>query len=105
LAHAQLSPATIVGYFGENVHYPRSFLLLGGPGGLALTGAASLARNATKKAAAERVATPRWHNLGGKAGSEPRPAAYGDRRTGNLFNWLMNGDSTTLGVPASSIAG
>jgi hypothetical protein len=53
-----------MGYFGESAEYHRSFLLLGGPVGLALTGAASLAHNATAKADAERAATPRWHALG-----------------------------------------
>jgi hypothetical protein len=64
VAHAHLSPVRITGYFGENSSYRRSFLLLGGPVGLALTGAASLARNASKKAEAERAARPRWHDLG-----------------------------------------
>jgi hypothetical protein len=64
VAHARLSPVTIVGFFGENAQYRRSFLLLGGPVGLALTGAASMARNAAKKAEAQRAAVPRWHELG-----------------------------------------
>jgi len=63
-AHLQLSPVTLMGYFGESAEYRRSFLLLGGPVGLALTGAASLAHNATAKADAQRAATPRWHALG-----------------------------------------
>jgi hypothetical protein len=64
VAHAHLSPVNVVGYFGESSTYRRSFLLVGGPVGLALTGAASLARNASKKAEAERAAQPRWHGLG-----------------------------------------
>jgi hypothetical protein len=64
VAHAHLSPVSIVGFFGESGQYRRSFLLLGGPVGLALTGAASMARNAAKKAEAERAAIPRWHDLG-----------------------------------------
>ena len=52
------------GYFGQSAEYRKSFLLLGGPVGLALTGAASLAHNASKKADAERAAIPRWHPLG-----------------------------------------
>jgi hypothetical protein len=64
IAHAHLAPVQISGFFGENASYRRSFLLLGGPVGLALTGAASLARNASKKAEAERAARPRWHALG-----------------------------------------
>ena len=37
----------------------------------------------------------------------PRQGAtlYGESRTGSVFSWLRNGDSTNLGVPASSIAG
>src|SRR4051794_475058 len=64
IAHAHLSPVGLVGYFGENKEYHRGFLLLGGPVGLALTGAASMARNASKKAEAARAAVPHWHNLG-----------------------------------------
>ena len=64
VAHAHLAPVRIEGFFGEQSSYRRSFLLLGGPVGLALTGAASLARNASKKAEAERAARPRWHDLG-----------------------------------------
>ena len=64
VAHAQLAPMTIAGYFGEDASYHRSFLLFGGPVGLAVTGAASLAYNADKKAQAQRAAIPRWHDLG-----------------------------------------
>jgi hypothetical protein len=64
VAHANLAPVRIQGFFGESSDYRRSFLLLGGPVGLALTGAASIARNQTKKAEAERAAKPRWHDLG-----------------------------------------
>jgi hypothetical protein len=64
IAHALLAPVSVSGYFGENQQYRRSFLLLGGPVGLALTGAASLAHNASKKAEAQRAAIPRWHPLG-----------------------------------------
>lgn len=63
-AHAHLSPVGVFGYFGEQAEYRRSFLLFGGPVGLAVTGAASLAYNASKKAEAQRKATPRWHQLG-----------------------------------------
>src|SRR3954453_20773283 len=63
-SHLRLAPVTLEGYFGQNAEYQRSFVLLGGPVGLALTGAASLAHNATKKADAERAAIPRWHPLG-----------------------------------------
>lgn len=64
VAHAHLSPVGVFGYFGEQTDYRRSFLLFGGPVGLAVTGAASLAYNASKKAEAQRKATPRWHQLG-----------------------------------------
>jgi hypothetical protein len=64
VAHARFSPVGVAGYFGEEREYRRSFFLFGGPVGLALTGAASLARNASKKAEAERAAVPRWHRLG-----------------------------------------
>jgi hypothetical protein len=63
-AHLHLSPVALHGYFGQSAEYHRSFVLLGGPVGLALTGAASLAHNASKKADAERAAIPRWHALG-----------------------------------------
>ena len=65
VAHAHLSPVNVLGYFGEDAQYRRSFLLFGGPVGLAVTGAASLAYNASKKAEAERKAKPSWHRLGG----------------------------------------
>ncbi len=65
VAHAHIAPATVAGFFGESGQYRRSFLLFGGPVGLALTGAASLAHNAAKKAEAQHAATPRWHALGG----------------------------------------
>jgi hypothetical protein len=64
IAHAALAPFAVSGYFGEQASYRKSFLLLGGPVGLALTGAASLAHNAAKKAEAERAAHPSWHSLG-----------------------------------------
>ena len=64
LAHARFAPVGVAGYFGEDRPYRPSFLLVGGPVGLALTGAASLARNATKKAEARRAAVPSWHRLG-----------------------------------------
>ena len=63
-AHLHLAPVTVVGYYGENKGYRRSFVLFGGPVGLAVTGAASLAHNASKKAEAKRAAVPHWHTLG-----------------------------------------
>jgi hypothetical protein len=64
VAHAHVSPVRVSGYFGEDARYHRSFVLFGGPVGLAVTGAASLAHNAHKKAEAERAAVPTWHDLG-----------------------------------------
>jgi hypothetical protein len=64
VAHGRFAPVGVAGYFGEAKEYRRSFLLVGGPVGLALTGAASIARNQSKKAEAERAAVPRWHELG-----------------------------------------
>ena len=64
VAHARFAPVAVAGYFGEDTQYRPSFLLVGGPVGLALTGAASLARNAAKKREAQRAAVPRWHPLG-----------------------------------------
>jgi len=64
VAHARLAPVGLSGFFGEDTGYRSSFLLIGGPVGLALTGAASVARNQSKKAEAQRAAQPRWHDLG-----------------------------------------
>jgi hypothetical protein len=64
VAHARFAPVGVSGFFGEDAQYRPSFFLIGGPVGLALTGAASLAHNASKKAAAQRAAVPRWHQLG-----------------------------------------
>ncbi len=63
-AHLHLAPVNVFGFFGEQKEYRRSFLLVGGPVGLALTGAASYAHNQSQKAAAQRAAVPRWHPLG-----------------------------------------
>jgi hypothetical protein len=64
VAHAHIAPVSISGYFGEDKQYRSSFFLIGGPVGLAVTGAASLAYNASKKAEAQRAAVPSWHSLG-----------------------------------------
>jgi hypothetical protein len=64
VAHGRFSPVGLAGFFGEDRGYRRSFLLFGGPVGLALTGAASIAHNQSKKAEAQRAAQPRWHDLG-----------------------------------------
>jgi hypothetical protein len=64
VAHARFSGLGVAGFFGEDKPYQPGFLLVGGPVGLAVTGAASLARNAAKKAEARRAAVPRWNRLG-----------------------------------------
>jgi hypothetical protein len=64
LAHAHFAPVGVAGYFGEDKEYRSSLFLIGGPVGLAVTGAASMARNAAKRREAERAAVPRWHDLG-----------------------------------------
>jgi len=64
IAHAHLAPVGVFGHFGEQKDYRRSFLLVGGPVGLALTGAASYEHNQSKKAQAKRAAIPSWHALG-----------------------------------------
>jgi hypothetical protein len=64
IAHARFAGMGVAGFFGEDKPYRPGFLLVGGPVGLAVTGAASLARNASKKAEAQRAAVPRWHRLG-----------------------------------------
>jgi hypothetical protein len=64
VAHAHFAPVGVAGFFGEDRQYRPSFFLVGGPVGLALTGAASLAHNAAKKQEARRAAIPRWQPLG-----------------------------------------
>jgi hypothetical protein len=64
VAHTTLAATRVAGYFGEDTGYRPSLFLIGGPVGLALTGAASMARNSAKKAAARQAAIPRWHPLG-----------------------------------------
>jgi hypothetical protein len=64
VAHAHFAPVGLSGYFGEQQEYRKSWFLIGGPVGLALTGAASYAHNQAKKAEAQRAAIPRWHQLG-----------------------------------------
>ena len=72
---------------GELPQYRKSFFLIGGPVGLALTGAASLAHNASKKAEAERAARPRWHPLGSAdvVVTSQRLAATGNGRAGSFW--------------------
>jgi hypothetical protein len=63
VAHGRFA-VSVSGFFGEDKQYRSGFLLVGGPVGLAVTGAASIARNKAKKAEAERAAVPTWHRLG-----------------------------------------
>jgi hypothetical protein len=63
VAHGRFA-MSVSGFFGEDKRYRSGFLLVGGPVGLAVTGAASIARNKAKKAEAERAAVPTWHSLG-----------------------------------------
>ena len=64
VAHSRFAQVAVSGFFGEQREYRSSFFLVGGPVGLAVTGAASLAHNSAKKAEAQRAAIPRWHALG-----------------------------------------
>ena len=77
------SPATS----DEDKQYRSSFFLIGGPVGLAVTGAASLAHNASKKAEAQRAAVPRWHQLGTAevVVTNQRLIATGSGRTESLW--------------------
>src|SRR4029077_18212284 len=50
VAHARIGPVGISGYFGEDKQYRSSFFLIGGPVGLAATGRATPAHNASTQA-------------------------------------------------------
>ena len=87
VTHAHIAPVGISGYFGQDTQYRPSFFLIGGPVGLAVTGAASLAHNASKKAEAERAAKPSWHSLGTAevVVTSQRLVATGSGRTESLW--------------------
>ena len=87
VAHARFAPVVMSGYFGEDKQYRSSFFLIGGPVGLAVTGAASLAYNASKKAEAQRAAVPSWHRLGTAevAVTNQRVVATGNGQTESLW--------------------
>jgi len=87
VAHARIAPVAVSGYFGEDKQYRSSFFLIGGPVGLAVTGAASLAYNASKKADAQRAAVPSWHQLGSAdvTVTSQRLVATGGGRTESLW--------------------
>ena len=87
VAHARIGPVGISGYFGEDKQYRSSFFLIGGPVGLAVTGAASLAYNASKKAEAQKAAVPSWHQLGTAevVVTNQRLIATGSGRTESLW--------------------
>jgi len=86
VAHARFG-VSVSGFFGEDKPYRPGFLLVGGPVGLAVTGAASLARNAAKKAEAQRAAVPRWHRLGNAdvVVTNQRLVASGNGQTGSFW--------------------
>jgi len=87
VAHARIAPVGIAGYFGQDTQYRSSFFLIGGPVGLAVTGAASLAYNASKKAEAQKAAKPSWHQLGTAevVVTSQRLVANGSGRTESLW--------------------
>ena len=64
VAHAQIAPVGLSGFFGEQKDANTGVLLFGGPAGLLLTGAASYAHRQDAKRAAARAAVPTWHGLG-----------------------------------------
>jgi hypothetical protein len=86
VAHARFA-VSVSGFFGEDKPYRPGFLLVGGPVGLAVTGAASLARNASKKAEAKRAAVPRWHSLGNSdvVVTNQRLIGSGNGQTGSFW--------------------
>ena len=87
LAHIRIAPVEVAGYFGEDMEYRPSLFLVGGPVGLAVTGAASMARNATKRAEAQQAAKPRWHQLGTAEVlvTNQRMAVTGNGRRGSFW--------------------
>jgi hypothetical protein len=99
LAHARIA-ASVSGFFGEDKPYRRGFLLVGGPVGLAVTGAASMARNAAKKAEAERAAVPRWHRLGNAdvVVTNQRLIGSGNGQTGSFWYVQMTPLELTPGA-------
>src|SRR5262249_9416186 len=86
IAHARVA-VSISGFFGEDKPYRRGFLLVGGPVGLAVTGAASHARNPAKKAEARRAAVPTWHRLGNAdvVATNQRLIGSGNGETGSFW--------------------
>ena len=87
VAHALIAPVEVAGYFGEDVEYRPSLFLVGGPVGLAVTGAASIAHNRMKRAEAQQAATPRWHRLGTAEVlvTNQRMAVAGNGRRGSFW--------------------
>jgi hypothetical protein len=105
VAHAHFAPVGVAGYFGEDTQYRPSFFLFGGPVGLAVTGAASIARNAANRAEAERAAVPRWHRLGTAdiVVTNQRLVVTGNGQTGSLWyaeTGPLQMAAGTRGVPA-----
>jgi hypothetical protein len=87
VAHIRIAPVEVAGYFGEDMEYRPSLFLVGGPVGLAVTGAASMARNAAKRAEAQQAAKPRWHQLGTAEVlvTNQRMAVTGNGRRGSFW--------------------
>lgn len=105
IAHARFAPVALAGFFGENRDARTGFFLVGGPVGLAVTGAASLAYNAKKKAEAQKAAVPTWHPLGSAdlVLTNQRLVALSGGRTGAFWyaeTSPLELTSGTGGVPA-----
>jgi hypothetical protein len=108
VAHARFASMQVTGWFGEEKDSRSGFLLVGGPVGLALTGAASLARNAAKKAEAKRAAVPKWHHLGAAdvVVTSQRLVASGGGQNGSFWYAQMSPPQLAIGaggVPAVQI--
>ena len=105
VAHARIGPVSVAAYFGEDVDYRPSLFLVGGPVGLAVTGAASIARNQAKKAEAQQAATPRWHKLGTAEVqvTNQRMAVTGNGRKGSF--WYAELSPLQLVVGKSGVPG
>ena len=105
VAHARFAGMGVSGFFGEDKPYRPGFLLVGGPVGLAVTGAASLARNAAKKAEAQRAAVPRWHRLGAAdvTVTSQRLVAFANAQTGTGSFWYAEMSPMQLGPGSGGI--
>src|SRR6185312_14487679 len=82
IAHAHLAPVGVFGHFGEQKDYRRSFLLVGGPVGLALTGAASYAHNQSDRTRSPGAGRRLWPLRRAEGLSTLVPAGRRPRRAG-----------------------